>query len=672
MRWRATALSPEQLEYLNLILLAAAVGTLGALGNLCFRGLIELFSWVFRGLEWRALGIGHGGWHLALLPIVLLSGGVLIIGLDYLFPGDVLGYGFPNFLEMVNLGGARIKRRWIFLKAAGAALSLGAGASVGREGPIAQIGGAIGSAVGQFMHLSGERMKVLVACGAGAGIATTFNAPIGGLMFAQEIVLLGETELANLTLLVISTTTGVVTSRALMGNAAVFHVQPFIFRSYVELLTYALMGVLLGVLSAIYIRMFHAIAGFFRRWQLSRQWKLMLGLLAVAAIAIPLPQNLSDGYPVIDQAFLGRLAGPRMATLAAAKMLASSISLGCGAPGGVFGPIFFIGSMAGGAFRSASALILPGLTGPRGSYALVALGAFLAATTHAPLTSIFLLFEMTQDYQIAMPAMIATITALVVARAIEPESIDTFALAREGKTLQIGKDRLLLAQITVGSVMSRDIRMIAESASLQDVLHAAGETAQNTLPVVDAEGELRGVIVMHDLLGLLASRGELGSLVNAFDICRRNPPVVTPDSSLDVAGQLMEHEGIDELAVVEHAGGGRLLGLVARNSIALAFNRAKISIATLSAPSGGIFWSTGYRVARINVPLSAAGRTLRALDPRGRFGVSVLAVQDCSDPEAGFVPTDADRTLKSGDVIIAAGRSASIRQFQRQLDSAKE
>ncbi len=672
MRWRATALSPEQFEYLNLILLAAAVGTLGALGNLCFRGLIELFSWVFRGLEWRALGIGHGGWHLALLPIVLLSGGVLIIGLDYLFPGDVLGYGFPNFLEMVNLGGARIKRRWIFLKAAGAALSLGAGASVGREGPIAQIGGAIGSAVGQFMHLSGERMKVLVACGAGAGIATTFNAPIGGLMFAQEIVLLGETELANLTLLVISTTTGVVTSRALMGNAAVFHVQPFVFRSYVELLTYALMGVLLGVLSAIYIRMFHAIAGFFRRWQLSRQWKLMLGLLAVAAIAIPLPQNLSDGYPVIDQAFLGRLAGPKMATLAAAKMVASSISLGCGAPGGVFGPIFFIGSMAGGAFRSASALILPGLTGPRGSYALVALGAFLAATTHAPLTAIFLLFEMTQDYQIAMPAMIATMTALVVARAIEPESIDTFALAREGKTLQIGKDRLLLAQITVGSVMSRDIRMIAESASLQDVLHAAGETAQNTLPVVDAEGELRGVIVMHDLLGLLASRGELGSLVNAFDICRRNPPVVTPDSSLDVAGQLMEHEGIDELAVVEHAGGGRLLGLVARNSIALAFNRAKISIATLSAPSGGIFWSTGYRVARINVPLSAAGRTLRALDPRGRFGVSVLAVQDCGDPEAGFVPIDADRPLKSGDVIIAAGRSASIRQFQRQLDSAKE
>ncbi len=672
MRWRATALSPEQFEYLNLILLAAAVGTLGALGNLCFRGLIELFSWVFRGLEWRALGIGHGGWHLALLPIVLLSGGVLIIGLDYLFPGDVLGYGFPNFLEMVNLGGARIKRRWIFLKAAGAALSLGAGASVGREGPIAQIGGAIGSAVGQFMHLSGERMKVLVACGAGAGIATTFNAPIGGLMFAQEIVLLGETELANLTLLVISTTTGVVTSRALMGNAAVFHVQPFVFRSYVELLTYALMGVLLGVLSAIYIRRFHAIAGFFRRWQLSRQWKLMLGLLAVAAIAIPLPQNLSDGYPVIDQAFLGRLAGPKMATLAAAKMVASSISLGCGAPGGVFGPIFFIGSMAGGAFRSASALILPGLTGPRGSYALVALGAFLAATTHAPLTAIFLLFEMTQDYQIAMPAMIATMTALVVARAIEPESIDTFALAREGKTLQIGKDRPLLAQITVGSVMSRDIRMIAESASLQDVLHAAGETAQNTLPVVDAEGELRGVIVMHDLLGLLASRGELGSLVNAFDICRRNPPVVTPDSSLDVAGQLMEHEGIDELAVVEHAGGGRLLGLVARNSIALAFNRAKISIATLSAPSGGIFWSTGYRVARINVPLSAAGRTLRALDPRGRFGVSVLAVQDCGDPEAGFVPIDADRPLKSGDVIIAAGRSASIRQFQRQLDSAKE
>ncbi len=177
-----------------------------------------------------------------LIPLVLASGAVGMLLLDRFFRGDVLGYGFPNFLEQVNLGNARIKRGWIFVKAAGAALSLGSGWSVGREGPIAQVGGAIGSAVAQFRKLGPERAKVLVAAGAGAGIATTFNAPMGGLMFAQEIVLLGHTELANLTLLIVATLTAVVTSRAVTGNDAVFQVPQFVLRSYWEMLTYGAMG----------------------------------------------------------------------------------------------------------------------------------------------------------------------------------------------------------------------------------------------------------------------------------------------------------------------------------------------------------------------------------------------------------------------------------------------
>ena len=255
----------DQLEYVRLIVLAVLVGVFAALGNLGFRELIEFSSWLFRSVEWRLLGIPRGRAFVLLIPIVLLSGGAAILILDYFFPGDVLGYGFPNFLEMVNLGGGRIKRTWIFVKAAGAALSLGSGASVGREGPIAQIGGAIGAAVAQIGKLSADRGRVLIAAGAGAGIATTFNAPIGGLLFAQEIVLLGQTELANLSLLVIATFSGVVTSRAILGDAAVFHVQPFVLRSYWEIMTYTLMGALIGLVAAGYIRFFHATARAFRR-----------------------------------------------------------------------------------------------------------------------------------------------------------------------------------------------------------------------------------------------------------------------------------------------------------------------------------------------------------------------------------------------------------------------
>ncbi|HEY1852794.1 MAG TPA: chloride channel protein [Candidatus Binataceae bacterium] len=667
---QALSLRPDQLEYLEQILLAVAIGILAALGNLGFRSLIEFFSWVFRTLEWNALGIRTGTFTALLIPLILVTGGAAILILNYFFPGDVLGYGFPNFLEMVNLGQGRIRRRWIVVKALGAALSLGAGASVGREGPIAQIGGAIGSAVAQLRRLSVDRAKVLIAAGAGAGIATTFNAPMGGLMFAQEIVLMGQTDLTNVVLVVIATFTAVVTSRTMMGaGSAVFHPATFVINSYWEMLSYALMGAALGLLGAGYIKFFHSAGHYIRGIKLPQWAKLTIGLGAVGAIAIVLPQNLSDGYPVIDLALNGKLGLALLFALAAAKFVASAISLDCGTPGGVFGPVFFIGAMSGGAFRGFMALIAPGIVGPRGSYSLIGLGAFLGAVTHAPLTALFLLFEMTQlNYNVALPAMIATITALVVARSIEGESIDTYSLAREGKTLAIGKERMVLSQLPVASVMHKEVDILSENSSLADVLRKAGETSQATLPVLNSDGELAGLIVTRDLLGVLATGTELGPLVNAYDLARRNPPVVTPESNLDQAAQMMEYEALDELPVVELPHGGRFLGLISRRNVSQAFNRVTVSLAAHETGDRGIFWATGYRVSRLKIPAGATGKTVRELDPRARYSVSVLAVQDGGDPQSGFAPLGPDRALKPGDMIVAAGRPADLRRFIRDLD----
>jgi CIC family chloride channel protein len=668
---RPLALRSDEARYAQLIVLAGIVGVLGALGNLGFRALIRFFSWLFLTLEWGALGIAHGRWTLALVPIVLLTGGVSMILLDRMFPGDVLGYGFPNFLEMVNLGSARIKRRWIVLKALGAALSLGCGASVGREGPIAQIGGAIGSAIAQLRRLPADRAKVLVAAGAGAGIATTFNAPMGGLMFAQEIVLLGESEMGNLTLLLVATLSGVVVSRALTGNGAVFQTPTFLLRSYWELLSYAAMGVVLGVLAAVYIRFFHAVAARFRALKVPQWVRLAAGLFVVGLVAIPMPQNLSDGYPVINLAMAGEFGLRLTLALTVAKFFTSSVSLGCGAPGGVFGPTFFIGTMAGATCQRAFASLAPHLTGPRGSYALVGLGTFLAGVTHAPLTALFLLFEMTQNIAVTLPAMIAVVVALVVARAVERESIDTYRLAREGKTLEIGKERLVLTQIPVESVMTREAAVVDAGAMLAEVLHAAGETSQATLPVVDAARNLLGLIVTRDLLATLAAQADVAGLVNAFDICRRNCPVVTPEANLDEAARLMESEDLDELPVVEDlpgVHGHRVVGLVSRKEIAQVLNRMTVSLSALANTGTSIFWATGYQLMRITVPLAAHGRTMIDLAPRARFGVSVLAVQDGAEPDSGFVPITPDRKLHQGDTVMAAGRPADLRNFVRALE----
>lgn len=669
---RPLALRSDQARYAELIVMAAAVGVLGALGNLGFRALIRFFSWLFLTLEWGALGIASGRWTLALVPVVLLTGGAGMVLLDRLFPGDVLGYGFPNFLEMVNLGNARIKRRWIVLKALGAALSLGCGASVGREGPIAQIGGAIGSAVAQLRRLPADRAKVLVAAGAGAGIATTFNAPMGGLMFAQEIVLLGESEMGNLTLLLVATLSGVVVSRALTGNSAVFRTPTFLLRSYWELLSYAAMGVVLGLLSAAYIRFFHGSAARFRASKAPQWIRLAAGLFVVGLVAIPLPQNLSDGYPVINLAMAGEFGLELTLALTIAKFFASSVSLGCGAPGGVFGPIFFIGTMAGASCQRVFAMIAPHLTGPRGSYALVGLGTFLAGVTHAPLTALFLLFEMTQNIDVALPAMIAVVMALLVARSLERESIDTYRLAREGKTLEIGKERLVLTQVPVESVMTREAAVVDAGAALAEVLRAAGETSQATLPVVDRAHSLVGIIVIRDLLATLSAQADMAQIVNAYDICRRNCPVVTPEANLDEAARLMESEDLDELPVVEDAFGAdghRLAGIVARKDIAQVLNRMTVSLSALANTGTSIFWATGYQLMRITVPLAGQGRTMIELAPRTRFSVSVLAVQDGGAPDSGFVPITPDRKLRAGDVLMAAGRPADLRAFVRALEA---
>jgi CIC family chloride channel protein len=660
-------LAPSQFEYIEMILLAAAVGVLAALGNFGFRALIHGFSRLFLEREGGLLQVGHGFTRI-LLPLILMSGGGVLLILNYFYPRDVLGYGFPAFLENVNLGNAKMRRRWIVLKALGPALSLGCGASVGREGPIAQIGGAVGSTLAQMRRLSADRAKVLIAAGAGAGIAATFNAPMGGMMFAQEIVLLGETELGNLTLVLVATFSSVAASRALIGSAPLFSPHPFLIDNYWEVLTYGLMGVVLGAMAAGYVRFFHATGRFIRSLKLGQPIQLLGGLALVGLIAIPLAQNLADGYPVIEQALGGSLGLRLTVPLMAAKFLTSTISLGAGAPGGVFGPVFFIGAMAGASFRGLVHVIAPGLTGPSGSYALIGIGSFLSGVSHAPLTALLLLFEMSRgDWTVVLPAMIATVGALVVARQIEPESIDTYSLARAGKSLEIGRDRLLLTQLPVSSVIRSDARTVAANASLAEVMRAASEVEQATLPVIDQSGGLVGLIRTHDLLQLVAGGADLGALVNAWDLSRRNPPVLTLDANLDLAAQTMEYEGLEELPVTENGQRGKFLGLVSRQDIARAFNRVTLSVSAVATRENNIFWASGYRVSRVGVPEAALGRNLRELDLRTRFGVSVLAVQDGADPERGFQPCPPDRPFKADDVIIAAGHPADLRRFTSGL-----
>ena len=650
----------EERQYGRLMALAVVTGLLGATGNLVFRWAIAGATWLFTGLT---APLGRPG-----IPLALVAGGLVLLVLDRVFPGEVLGYGFPRFLEMLHLQGARVKRRWMVVKTLGAAISLGSGAAVGREGPIAQIGGSIGSAVALLVRLSTEQRKILIACGAAAGIATTFNAPLGALMFAQEIVLLGEMQLANLSLIVVATTTAVIAARGLFDSAPVFAVPTFVVASYWECLSYALLGLVLGLLAAFYKRLFHAIAGYLHRLPWPRWAVLLGGLAAVGALDVVFPANRSDGYTTINEALDGRLPWTLMAPLAAAKILGSSVSLGCGAPGGVFGPIFFIGAMTGGSFRAVSELLLPGLTGPRGSYALVGLGAFLAAVTHAPLTAIFLLFEMTQSYAVAVPALITTIIGLVVASHLEPESIDTLGLTAEGKSLHPTADRLVLDRIPVETVYRREFETIAEGCPLPEILRIIGGSRSGTFPVVDASGDLVGVLSFSALRPVLLEK-ELGPLIVARDLCDANVATLTPETGLGDAFRRMDVDGLEDVPVVEPARPKRVIGMLSRADLIAAYNRTVAILSTLPMPA----WlstaeaeaSERYRVIVLAVPARWVGRSLRELECRARYGVTVLAVQPSGrSAGVGYEMPDPDRPLAPGDMLVLAGTADGLRLAQ--------
>jgi CBS domain-containing protein len=291
--------------------------------------------------------------------------------------------------------------------------------------------------------------------------------------------------------------------------------------------------------------------------------------------------------------------------------------------------------MCGGSFRALFAKFLPHFTGPRGSYALIGLGAFLAGTTRAPLTAVFLLFEMTREYQITIPALLSSILSLVVARAIESKSIDSYSLAREGKSFHIGQDRLLLMQTPVTTAMNPDPDVVEDNEVFAEVLRKSAESSQVNLLVVSPERKFVGIVVIRELLSLVTSRDDLARIAIAADIYEMDSPIIDSSANLDEALRTMEAEGIEELPVLVAPDDKRLVGLLSRSAIQNALNRAAVSIVTGARSDNAIEWSADYRIVQIRVGAGISGISLRQLDPRSRFGVNIVAIKRASPEFSG-------------------------------------
>ena len=580
-------------EGTRMVVIACFIGLAAGLANILFR-TTEKFIHHYIFEDGLRLLIGeHGpeifksvdaflfaevGPRILLLPLLPVLGMVLLIPFSYFFPCEVNGYGFTKFLRKVNLQGGRIKFRNILLKTISTSLTIGTGGSAGVEGPIAQVGGAVGSQVGQFFRVSGDRMKVYIAAGCAGGIGAMFNAPMAGVFFASEIVLLGTYEMSAFSALVISSAMATVVSRATYGESPAFPIPDYqLINPWLEIPLYLLMGLIIGIIAVGHIRFFYVIRDKFSQLKVHPYVKPIIGAMLVGWLGIFFPQVMGDGYFYIEKVLANDGIWWVMAILVLLKILATALTLGSGGAGGVFAPALFIGAMIGGAYGAICHSLFPSLVANSGAYAAVGIGAFLGATTHSPLTSIFLLFEMTGNYQIIIPVMLASIIGTVVAKHLYHDSIDTVDFSKEGIDIHEGRETAIMKSLKVGQAMSEDVDFISERANVNQLLKIFSMAEESFYFPVLAEtgskaGQMVGVISLQDVKSILHDE-ELRVCSTVGNICARNVITLTPDNSLYEAMTQFVVKGIEEIPVVESQDEMWVVGMLKRREAINAYNR---------------------------------------------------------------------------------------------------
>ncbi len=559
------------------VVFAFIIGIFAAFGNIILRFMVEGMEKHFlMPLEAAAEKDFQMRLVIILVPVI---GAVLLYIFIKLFRVKRIGYGFPFFLENVNLKGAVISFREIIEQIIGPAITLGFGGSAGLEGPSARIGGGVGSIVGSYTGASGKRRRLFVASGSAAAIAANFNAPIAGVFFALEIVLVGEYELESLGAIITASAMGTVVSRAVFENHPIFDIPHYTMKTPLELLYYVGLGVVVAFFSVFFIKLFYGIDD-----ALNRFWdrlgvkdvlpKLVVGFLLVGLIGAFTPQILGGGYMYIHKVLIGNVGVLLLFTLIFTKMLATAFTLNSGGLGGMFGPAIFMGAVIGGAYGGFLNMVFHTSISP-GAYATVGFGAFLAALTHAPFTGIFLLFEMTGDYQIMVPAMIASVIGVVIARILHPYSIDTHALARKGIILEAGKEVGVLGGIKVSELTKPAFVAVSPHTPLKEILRLVTQTDFPYFPVINDKGELVGIVSLQDLRSVLLEGEELGNLVVAEDIATKDIISVSPDDDLNKVLSKFSIKDLEALPVVEKDEEGRkkLIGFVNRGDVLARYNQ---------------------------------------------------------------------------------------------------
>jgi CIC family chloride channel protein len=647
---------------------AVFIGMIGGFGAVGIQYLIHEFQNLFWGGEFNLDTISNVSYVYRIL--IPTAGGIFVGFIIQYAAKEAKGHGVPEVMEAIIMRNGIIRPRVVFAKLIASAVYIASGGSVGREGPVIQIGAAVGSTIGQFFRVNAKRMRTFVACGAASGIAAAFNAPVAGALFAVEVIL-GDFAVPQFSAVVISSVIATVVSRTYLGDHPAFEVPEYQLGSPVELVFYVVLGFLAAGVALLFIRVLYSSEEFFDKKKWPEPVKAGLGGLGIGLIGILFPQIYGVGYDTITSALNDTLLWQIALALVFIKIIATSLSLGSGGSGGVFAPSLFLGAMLGSFFGSLLSQIFPDLNISPGAYALVAMGGVVAAATHGPIAAILIIFEMSGDYKIMLPLMITCIISTVLAMKMREESIYTLKLKLRGINIFGGRELNVLKTLKVRDVYRESVEIIKESDAFPNIVEKMASSQHSYFYVVDKSNKILGSVSLNEIRRTILDYDNLKNLLIASDIM--NPKVISvhPDDNLDEVMRTFGHYNLDELPVVTKSNGNEIVGSIWQHDVIETYNK-QIFLRDMSGELGGGIRQTiqkktvpvidKYFLVHIEAPNVFIDKTLKELALRSRFGADVLLIKKKSSQT---IQPDANYKIEMGDGLLIFGERESLEKLEK-------